>query len=284
MPFANLNGINTRYEEVGDGPPLLMYSPGGFDATVEKWSGLGVYQRINILGELSRHYRCILFDRRETGQSGGRVEIVTWGHYVDQGRALLDFLGIDKAHLLGGCMGVSPVALFAARHPERVHSMVLYWPVGGARYRINGEMRFARHLAFVAEHGPAGVVALANETTETFGKDPRVGPWASVIRGDEAFASRYAGLDKDRYILTLTGMRRALLDRDTAPGAEPEALLTTDVPAIVIPGADAAHATSAARYLAECLPGSEYVNIAPDEQTVTTTPPRILDFLAQHAG
>ena len=42
MATATIDGIHTRYEVVGSGPPLLMYSPGGFDATVEKWSTLGV--------------------------------------------------------------------------------------------------------------------------------------------------------------------------------------------------------------------------------------------------
>ena len=43
VPSALLDGIATRYEVLGDGPPLLMYAPGGFDATVEKWLALGVY-------------------------------------------------------------------------------------------------------------------------------------------------------------------------------------------------------------------------------------------------
>ena len=38
MPFATLDGIRTRYEVVGSGPPLLMFSPGGFDATLEKFT------------------------------------------------------------------------------------------------------------------------------------------------------------------------------------------------------------------------------------------------------
>ena len=33
---AVIDGITTRYEVVGSGPPLLMYSPAGFDATLEK--------------------------------------------------------------------------------------------------------------------------------------------------------------------------------------------------------------------------------------------------------
>src|SRR5258708_2409872 len=51
-------------------------------------------------------------------------------------------------------------------------------------------------------------------------------------------------------------MCRALFDRDTAPGAEPEDLMRLDIPALVVPGHDASHATPAARYLEECLPRS----------------------------
>ena len=38
MATATIDGIETRYELVGEGPPLLMHAPGGFDATIEKWS------------------------------------------------------------------------------------------------------------------------------------------------------------------------------------------------------------------------------------------------------
>src|SRR4249920_1022570 len=127
MPTAVIDGITTRYEVLGSGPPLLMYAPGGFDATVEKWTTLGVYARIKLLEYLTKKYTCIVFDRRECGQSGGRVECVTWGHYVAQGKGLLDHLNIRRAHLMGGCMGCSPVAAFGVAHPEAVLSMVLYW-------------------------------------------------------------------------------------------------------------------------------------------------------------
>jgi hypothetical protein len=49
MPIALIDGIATRYEVRGSGPPLLMFAPGGFDATLEKWSALGVYARIKLL-------------------------------------------------------------------------------------------------------------------------------------------------------------------------------------------------------------------------------------------
>jgi pimeloyl-ACP methyl ester carboxylesterase len=279
MPTATIDGIATRYELLGSGPPLLMYAPGGFNAVVETWSMQSVYARIKLLDHLPRHFTCIAFDRRECGQSGGRVEHVSWAHYVAQGKGLLDHLGISRAILIGGCMGCSPVAAFAVAHPERVAGMVLYWPVGGAKYRISSHARFAEHLGFVQSHGLDSVVELVGKEGKPFGADPRGGPWASVIKRDAAFATAYAEQNADRYKLICAGMARSLFDRDTAPGAEPEDLMRLDIPALIVPGRDAAHATSAARYLEECLPRAEYWDVPPEQQTEENVPERVLEFL-----
>jgi pimeloyl-ACP methyl ester carboxylesterase len=279
MPTTIIDGITTRYEVVGSGPALLMFSPGGFDATVEKWSSLGVYARTKPLDHLSKKYSCIIFDRRECGHSGGRVERVTWADYVAQGKGLLDHLGIKQAHLMGGCMGCSPVMAFGVAYPEVTLSMILYWPVGGAKYRLSSHQRFAEHLAYVHQHGLKQVVSLVTQEGKAFGADPRGGPWASVIRRDPVFAQAYARQNPDQYKLIVASMGRTLVDRDTAPGAEPEDLMRLDIPALVVPGRDASHATSAARYLEECLPRSEYWDMPAGEQTEENTSARLLSFL-----
>jgi pimeloyl-ACP methyl ester carboxylesterase len=281
MPTAVIDGIATRYEVLGSGPPLLMYAPGGFNATIETWRIQGVYAKLKLLDHLPKKYTCIVFDRRECGQSGGRIERVTWADYVTQGKELLDHLGVARAHIMGGCMGCCPVAGFGVTHPWATLSMVLFWPVGGAKYRVNSHQRFAEHLAFVGQHGLEAVVALVAKDGKPFGADPRGGPWASVLRHDRAFAETYAKQDVDRYKLLVAGMARTLFDRDTAPGAEPEDLLRLDIPALIVPGRDAAHATSAARYLEECLPRAEYWNVPVADQTEETAPARILEFLAK---
>jgi pimeloyl-ACP methyl ester carboxylesterase len=279
MATATIDGIATHYEVLGSGPPLLMYAPGGFNATVEAWSTLGVYAKIKLLDYLPKTCTCILFDRRECGRSGGRVERVTWAHYVAQGKGLLDHLGIERAHIMGGCMGCCPVTAFAVAHPRVTLSMVLYWPVGGARYRISSHQRFAEHLTFVQQHGLEAVVALVANEGKPFGADPRGGPWASVIKADPAFAAAYAEQNVESYKFVVAGMARSLFDRDTAPGAEPEDLLRLEVPALIVPGRDAAHATSAARYLEECLPRSQYWDVPVAGQTEETVPARVLEFL-----
>jgi pimeloyl-ACP methyl ester carboxylesterase len=279
MPSAIIDGIATRYEVIGSGPPVLMYAPGGFNAVIETWSTLGIYGKIKLLDHLPKHFTCIMFDRRECGQSGGRVERVTWAHYVAQGKGLLDLLEIPRAHLMGGCMGCAPVAAFAIAHPEMVASMMLYWPVGGAKYRISSHQRFAEHLTFVQNAGLAGVVTQVRQEGKPFGADPRGGPWASVIKRDDAFAAAYAQYDTRDYSGVCAAMRDALFDRDTAPGGSPEDLMRVDIPAFIVPGHDASHATSAARYLEECLPRAEYWDVPIEQQTKDATNARVLEFL-----
>ena len=281
MASAIIDGIATRYEVIGSGPPLLMYAPGGFDATIEKWSTQGIYAKIKLLDHLPKKYTCIVFDRRECGQSGGRVERVTWAHYVAQGKGLLDHLGIERAHIMGGCMGCCPVAAFAVAHPE--HGLE-HDPVLAGRRRQIPHHRATSALPSISpsctSDGLDGVVALVAKDGKPFGADPRGGPWASVIKRDRAFAAAYA--KQERRALqarSCAGMGRTLFDRDTAPGAEPEDLMRLDIPALIVPGHDASHATSAARYLEECLPRSEYWDVPVGQQTEAQTNARILEFL-----
>jgi len=280
MPTAVIDGLATHYEVTGNGPPLLMFSPGGFNATLANWTSLRLYARLGLVERLAKSYTCVMFDRRESGLSGGRVERITWADYAAQGKGLLSHLGIERAHLMGGCVGCSAVAVFATTWPESVMSMVLYSPAGGARYRMAQHARFASHLSFVTERSLLTAVDHALSSDQGFAQDPRVGPWVTCVRRDGMFASAYRALDQRRYETLVAGMARTLFDRDTVPGPEPEDLLRLDVPALIVPGQDASHATSAARYLEECLPRAEYWDMPVSGQTEDTAPARVLRFLA----
>ena len=282
MPAATIDGLTTRYEVTGEGPALLLFSPGGFNATLDNWATHGVYRRTGMVDELARRYTCIAYDRREAGESGGRVERITWAHYAAQGAGLLDHLGIERAFVLGGCVGCSVATAFAVGRPERTAGMVLYSPAGGARYRMTQHRRFAEHAAFVAAEGLPAVVARARETGAGFSADAAVGPWAPVLRSDPAFADAYSGLDPERYRTVLDGLARTMFDRDSVPGPEPEDLLALDLPALVVPGQDSSHARSAAWFLHECLPGSQLWDVPVAEQTAETAPARVLEFLDAH--
>ena len=176
------------------------------------------------------------------------------------------------------------VSAFGVAHPQRVLSMILFWPVGGAKYRISTRARFAEHIAFVQQNGLQAVADLVARDGKPFGADPRGGPWASVLRHDRAFAETYGRQDVNAYAQIVDGMARGLFDRDTAPGAEPEDLFGVELPALIVPGQDASHATSAARYFEECLPKAQYWDVPVAKQTEDATNQRVIEFLEKAGG
>ena len=281
MATATIDGLKVEYSTRGSGPALLMLAPGGFDASMDKWQTGSAWKGMNALDALARAFTVLVYDRRESGVSGGRVERLSWALYADQARHLLDHLGIRRAFVMGGCMGCSVATAFAARHPEATHALVLHWPVGGYRWKLNGADRFARHARFAREQGLAGVVKRAHEG-RSFWADPEAGPWASVIVSDRAFADTFAAQDLDRYVGLVAASGRALFDRDMPPGAEPEALMAMRVPALIVAGDDPAHATSGAHYLRELLPQPELWPVMAPEQTTERVVARIAEFGRAH--
>ena len=100
MPFATLDGIKTHYVQKGAGPYLLMMAPRAFDSTLQSWEH-GKWNDMNAIGTLSEHFTVIAYDRREAGQSGGRVEPLTWKVYARQAKLLLEHLAVERAFVLG---------------------------------------------------------------------------------------------------------------------------------------------------------------------------------------
>jgi len=82
----------------------LVLAPGGFDSTGDKWFTASAWKEINALDKLSSEFQLIVYDRRESGKSVGRVEKLTWDLYASQAKGLLDHLNIDSAFVLGGCI------------------------------------------------------------------------------------------------------------------------------------------------------------------------------------
>src|SRR3989442_11873863 len=144
MPTATIDRVEVSYVTGGSGPALLMLAPGGFDATMEKWATAGVWKGMQPLDTLTRDFTVVAYDRRESGNSGGRVERLSWLLFAEQAKGLLDHLGIRKAFVLGGCMGCSVATAFAARFPEATQALILHWPVGGYRWKLNGGDRLPR--------------------------------------------------------------------------------------------------------------------------------------------
>jgi pimeloyl-ACP methyl ester carboxylesterase len=239
------------------------------------WTG------IDAIKALAAEHTVIVYDRRECGQSGGRVERLSWASYTKQGKALLDHLKMDLAWIMGGCMGCSVALAFGVHFPATTRGLLLHWPVGGYRWKVNSQDRFVRHLNFTKQNGLKGVVE-RTQSGKSFWMDPEAGPWASVIARDKEFAGRFASQDPERYLGIIATSGQSLFDRDTAPGAEPAEAMGVKAPSLIIPGDDPSHATSGAHYLRELLPKSEFWNVMPPEQTTQKICDRIMEFCRAH--
>lgn len=281
MPSTTIDGIDTYYETHGTGTPILMCAPGGFDATIDKWRTATAWTGMDAIAALAAEHTVILYDRRECGRSGGRIERLSWASYTRHGKALLDHLNIDSAWIMGGCMGCSVALAFGVHYPEATRGLLLHWPVGGYRWKVNCQERFARHYQFVKQNGLQGVIAKARGG-KSFWMDADGGPWTTEIARNNAFAQSFANQNLDRYLGIILTTGRTLFDRDTAPGAEAEEVMGIKAPSLIIPGDDASHATSGAHYLRELLPNSDFWNVMPPEQTTQKVCDRVLEFCRAH--
>ena len=279
MPYATIDGIKINYVAQGSGPPLIMLSPGGFDSNIGGWSTRGVWKDLRPLDTLTKDFSMIAYDRREAGESGGRVEPHSWRMWAAEAVGLLDHLCIDRAWVIGGCMGVSVAVAMAAYFPQRCMGLLLHWPVGGFRWRAKGHLNFNRHTAFARANGLAAVAERAKKSL-AFWADPEAGPWASVLAHDETFAAKYVQQDLEQYLAVLAYSRDALFDDTMPSGATGEQLMAIKAPSFIMSGDDASHSTSSAHALRELIPGSVLSPLMPPQQNAVSVTAWIRDAVA----
>ncbi len=117
MPRVKTNGTEIYYDEVGEGPPLIMLHAFPTDRT------LWLFQT----HAFSDFYRAITVDLRGFGKSGRQVpdEGITMKTMSDDVYGLLDALGIKGAYMMGLSMGSLVTMQFAIDHAERLRKIVL---------------------------------------------------------------------------------------------------------------------------------------------------------------
>ena len=113
--FAEINGIKICYEMQGEGDPVILVH--GFGSKKETW--------IAQFKPLSEHFKVIRFDNRGAGKSDRPKEKYTMELFADDIAGLMDFLKIDKVHIIGWSLGGMIVQNFVIKYPERVNKMVL---------------------------------------------------------------------------------------------------------------------------------------------------------------
>ncbi|WP_159944878.1 MULTISPECIES: alpha/beta fold hydrolase [unclassified Nocardiopsis] len=119
------DGTRIWYDALGQGDPLLLFNGQSLDHGM--WDG--VYE------ELARHHRVVRMDFRGTGGSDAPLERpYTLELFAEDALAVLDELGVRRAHVYGFSMGGKVAQTLAAGAPERLGALVLGATApGGAR-------------------------------------------------------------------------------------------------------------------------------------------------------
>jgi pimeloyl-ACP methyl ester carboxylesterase len=127
--YAMSEGTSIAYQVVGDGRrdrDLVLVL--GFATHLElQWEMPPIAA---FLERLSAFSRLIVFDKRGTGLSDPVAAVPTLEERIDDVRAVMDAAGSERATLFGISEGGPMSVLFAAAHPERATSLVLYGAMG----------------------------------------------------------------------------------------------------------------------------------------------------------
>lgn len=103
------------YETHGDGPPLVFVH--GIGGNRRNWD--------DQLELFSRHYQVITLDLRGYGDSDPIPGNLQFEHFAQDVFAVLDELGLERAHCVGLSMGGLVVQMAYAQAPQRVLSLTL---------------------------------------------------------------------------------------------------------------------------------------------------------------
>jgi len=134
MPLLKLKDAEIAYEEYGRGYPVVLFAPGGMRSRMEMWHAPseGPPRAWSDWTELlASRYRVIAMDQRNAGNSRGAIAADHgWQTYAADQLALMDHLGIERCHVLGGCIGSSFCLKISEIAPQRISAAVLQNPIG----------------------------------------------------------------------------------------------------------------------------------------------------------
>ena len=293
MPTIRANDIEIYYEESGDtnAPVILLVM--GLGTQMIAWPD------DLIQGLVGNGYRVIHYDNRDVGLSqrmdGAQAGSLVWAmiasrfglpvktaytltDMANDGAALLDALGIEKAHIVGASMGGMIVQLMAAGHREKVLSMTSIMSSSGKPGLPGPRSDIRKRLMARRPANPSRdeAVKLGAEALESISfADPSRPPSAYVDMAARAF-------DRGYYPI---GMKRQLL-AIVADGSRVDRLKSIKVPTLVVHGgADPLVPKEGSEDIARHIPNARLEII---EEMAHDLPPsqigRMVDLIASHAG
>jgi class 3 adenylate cyclase/pimeloyl-ACP methyl ester carboxylesterase len=154
--YAKSGDVHIAYQAFGEGPDLIV-APGFVSHVENSWDEPRLARWLNKLGGFCR---VVLFDKRGTGLSDRVAHLPHMDERMDDLRAVMDAVGMERASLLGISEGGSLAALFTASHPERIQSLVLLGSFAQFR-RLATDEAFDRLIKYMDEAWGSGKILRA---------------------------------------------------------------------------------------------------------------------------
>jgi len=126
--YAPVNGLNMYYEIHGDGLPLVLIHGGG--STIQTSFG-------KILPLLAEHYKVIAVELQAHGHTSDRDSAESFEQDANDVAALLSYLKINKANILGFSNGGHTTMQIGISHPEIVNKLIIV----SAFYKRDGAIK-----------------------------------------------------------------------------------------------------------------------------------------------
>ncbi len=271
MPHAKADdGVKIYYEETGEGAPVIFVHE--YAGDLRSWEPQ--------LRHFSRRYRCIAFNARGYPPSDVPEEVGRYSQDLarDDIKAVLDQLGIDKAHVVGLSMGGFATLHFGLAYPGRARSLVVagcgYGAEADKRGQFKEEVEKAAH--FIDSQG-------IETFAESYGKGPtRVQFETKDPRGWREFAEQLAEHSQVGMANTLRGVQGG---RPSLWQLE-DAMKKLTVPVLLMTGDEDEPCLAPSLYMKRTIGSSGLVVVPRSGHTINIEEPdafnrAVADFYAQ---
>ena len=145
MPKVQAGGITMNYDQQGSGEPLVLIPYLAADHACYAFQ----------IADYSKHFTCISVDLRGTGESDKPGGVYSTAMFADDIAALMQAIGVSKAHVAGLSLGAATGIWLAAKYPDRVRSLALHsgWPKSDAYLKtvVQGWQVMAKAMNSVPE-------------------------------------------------------------------------------------------------------------------------------------
>ena len=266
MPKVKVNGAEIYYEELGQGPAVIL-SPGGLQGLLESYRP--------VMEGLSLEHRVIAYDRRFGGQSRSPVVVQTWDMNCQDVLGLMDALEIGTAYLGGGSFAPGISLGCAARYPNRVSGVFASNVAGGIICESYLATKLFRSLDLALVEGMKAVV-------NAIDRDDRFAPFVpEQVRYDPEITRNFEEMVPEDYAQVMRDTIRSIFDGPyVSMGMTAEMLKGIRVPTLVMPGHDDVHPREIAESVHRLIPNSQWAEVPPHNEAPDEYVRRVGQFIA----